>query len=93
MGPRFLVNTALPTLKTISTEALLGSRVLYFMNTFLIDGVSFNDKRNLLGTFDKYMLIFHSFSIEISEEFLFDHGKKLLSLTSQLSSLSLDMVF
>jgi len=47
------VNTALPTLKTLSTDALLGRGVLYFINTFLIEGVSFNDKSNLLGLFDK----------------------------------------
>lgn len=79
------MNTALPTLKTLSTDALLGRGVLYLMNTFFIEGVSFNDNGNLLGLFDKYVDI--SFSIEIFNEVLFDHGKKSFSLPLAISSL------
>jgi len=43
--PLFLVNTALPTLKTRSTAALLGSGVLNFTNTFLIVGVSIKESK------------------------------------------------
>jgi len=69
------VNIALPTLKTLTTDSLLGREVLYFVNTFFIEGVrvSFNDKSNLLELFDKYVDI--SFSIEIFNKLLFDHGK------------------
>jgi hypothetical protein len=69
----FFVNTALPTLKTLSTEALLGRGMLYFMKILLIDGVSFNDKSNLYGLFDKYVDI--SFSMGKFIKFLFYHGK------------------